>query len=79
MRTSQAFPAHADANGTISPASRSVAHGATIFTVTPETGYSASVSGCGRLTLQAGQRIRFLPGFQVQAGGMLQARIGPSP
>lgn len=47
MRTSQAFPAHAGANGTTSPASRSVAHGATTFTVTPETGYSASASGCG--------------------------------
>ena len=36
------------ANGTISPASRIVNSGATTaFTVTPSTGYTASVSGCG--------------------------------
>ena len=36
------------ANGSISPASQSVAHGATTtFTVTPDTGYSASATGCG--------------------------------
>jgi YD repeat-containing protein len=40
--------ATAGANGSMSPASRSVAHGATTtFTVTPATGYSASVTGCG--------------------------------
>ncbi len=40
--------ATAGANGNISPAARSVAYGATTsFTVTPDTGYSASVSGCG--------------------------------
>ena len=40
--------ATAGANGTISPASQSVTHGATTtFTVTPTAGYSASVTGCG--------------------------------
>ncbi|MBP6807950.1 MAG: hypothetical protein KA125_06610, partial [Chromatiaceae bacterium] len=40
--------ATAGANGTISPASQTVAHGATTtFTVTPNAGYSASASGCG--------------------------------
>ncbi len=40
--------ATAGANGTISPATRTVAHGATTtFTVTPTMGYSASVTGCG--------------------------------
>ena len=40
--------ATAGANGGISPRSRSVAHGnSTSFTVTPDTGYGASVTGCG--------------------------------
>jgi hypothetical protein len=40
--------ATAGANGSISPASQAVAHGATTtFTVTPTTDYTASVSGCG--------------------------------
>ncbi len=40
--------ATAGANGSISPPSQAVAHGATTtFTVTPETSYSASVTGCG--------------------------------
>ncbi|MBI5139536.1 hypothetical protein HZA26_02930 [Candidatus Nomurabacteria bacterium] len=35
-------------NGSISPATRTVAHGAnTTFTVTPNSGYVASASGCG--------------------------------
>ena len=39
--------ATAGAGGTISPATRSVDHGATAaFTVTPNAGYTASVSGC---------------------------------
>jgi len=38
----------AGAHGSISPAVRQVLYGATArFTVTPETGYSASVTGCG--------------------------------
>lgn len=45
---SYSVTATADAHGTISPASQNVAHGATTsFTVTPETGYSANVTGCG--------------------------------
>ena len=38
----------ADAGGSISPPSRTVAHGeTTTFSVTTDTGYSATVSGCG--------------------------------
>lgn len=38
----------AGANGSITPASRQVDHGAaTTFTVTPKSGYNASVTGCG--------------------------------
>lgn len=40
--------ASAGANGVISPASVNVVHGTTTtFTVTPTTGYSASITGCG--------------------------------
>jgi len=40
--------ATAGSNGIITPASQSVAHGTTTsFAVTPSTGYTASVSGCG--------------------------------
>ncbi|MBK8536966.1 MAG: hypothetical protein IPL59_18855 [Candidatus Competibacteraceae bacterium] len=40
--------ATAGANGSITPASRTVSKGATAtFTVTPNSGYTASVSGCG--------------------------------
>jgi YD repeat-containing protein len=47
LRTYQ-VTALAGAGGSISPSSRTVAHGATTtFTVTPNTGYSASVTGCG--------------------------------
>ncbi|MFZ4789744.1 MAG: beta strand repeat-containing protein, partial [Candidatus Competibacteraceae bacterium] len=43
-----AVTAIAGANGSISPASRTVAHGATTtFTVIPSASYSAVVSGCG--------------------------------
>lgn len=45
---SYSVTASAGLHGNISSASRTVAHGATTsFTVTPETGYSANVSGCG--------------------------------
>ena len=134
--------ATAGPNGGISPASQSVAHGATTtFTVTPDPSYTASATGCGgslangtyttgviagdctvsasfspipaeedltladlqvtteasyqaagvitvtgtvgvqpggSLNLQAGRSIRFLPGFQVGAGGTLKAGILPS-
>jgi hypothetical protein len=40
--------ASGDPNGQISPASQSVEHGTTAsFTVTPDTGYTATASGCG--------------------------------
>jgi hypothetical protein len=40
---------------------------------------TVGVQAGGTLTLQAGRRIRFLPGFQVRSGGTLNARIVPSP
>jgi len=40
--------ANAGANGTITPATRTVSHGGTTtFTVTPSAGYTAAVTGCG--------------------------------
>ena len=48
LNSSYTVTATAGANGTITPASQTVNHGATTtFTVTPDTGYSAAVTGCG--------------------------------
>ena len=40
---------------------------------------NVTVKGGARLILNAGKKILFNPGFRVQAGGRLNARVGPSP